>query len=70
MNNALTTDDLTDLAAVIAGTTDSSGNRRNLRTSELDDRGARLFGFGLAVEVGGHLVATEAGHCELEARGL
>ena len=50
MNNALTQDDLSDLNAVASGARTASGERRDLRASELDDSGAKLLGLGL-VEV-------------------
>lgn len=70
MNNVLTQDDLSDLAAVKAGATNPDGSRRNLRKSELDDHGERLRKFGLAHAIGGHLELMNAGAEELEARGL
>lgn len=70
MNNALSTDDVADLDSIIKGTTDAHGNRRNLRTSELEDGGVRMCGFGFATVINGHVLPTEAGHVELEARGL
>jgi hypothetical protein len=70
MNNALTADDVTDLAAVIKGAHAGRDGRRNLRTSELDDHGARLAGLGLVTVRSGHIEMTEAGWCELFERGI
>ena len=70
MNNALTADDLTDLVAIRKGAPGMSCAVRDLRTSELDDHGARLIGLGLAEEYAAHVRLTEAGYCELEARDL
>lgn len=68
LNAALTADDLSDLRAVADGARNPDGSRRNLRATELDDRGARLIGLGLVVGVSSHIVMTEAGWAELEAR--
>lgn len=70
MNNVLTDDDLSDLKALERGAHGGRDGRRNLRTSELDDHGARLIGFGLVAERAGHIELTESGYAELEARGL
>jgi hypothetical protein len=70
MNNALTADDLSDLAAIKRGASNPDGSWRYLRASELDDGGAKLIGLGLAEECAGHVELTEAGHVELEERGL
>lgn len=48
--SSLTTDDVADLSAVASGARAASGERRNLRASELDDGGTKLLGLGL-VEV-------------------
>lgn len=70
MNNALTADDLLDLAAVKLGGSHSDGSPRYLRTSEIDDHGVRLIGAGLVEVVNGHLALTVAGVVEADERGL
>lgn len=77
MNNALTTDDLTDLAAVAART--GSDNSKLMRASELDDNGAKLLGLGLlevrsegwpGIPGSKRLGVSDAGLDELFERGL
>jgi len=70
MNNALTADDLSDLAAIKRGASNPDGSPRCLRASELEDGGARLVGLELAERVGSHVALTVAGAVEAEARGL
>lgn len=70
MNNTLTADDVSDLAAIKAGGSNPDGSPRYIRASEIDDRGSRLIGLGLVVGVGSHLVLTVAGCVEAERRGL
>jgi hypothetical protein len=74
MNDALTQDDVTDMVAIRDGAplgwNEHARGRRDLRTTELEDGGAKLIGLGLAEECAGHVELTEAGHVELEERGL
>jgi hypothetical protein len=70
MNNALSTDDVTDLGAIKVGGTNPDGSPRYLRATELEDGGARLIGFGLAQRVGSHVALTVAGTVEAEERGI
>jgi hypothetical protein len=79
MNNALTTDDLSDLLAVSNGARCPNGERRDLRASELDDNGAKLLGLGLVevrtpavygIEGSVRLGVSDAGLDELHERGL
>jgi hypothetical protein len=77
MNNALTADDLTDLAAVAEQT--GSDSSKCIRAGQLDDHGARLLELGL-VEVRSEgvpgfpgskrLGVSDAGLDELFERGL
>lgn len=70
MNDALTQDDVTDMVAIRKGATNPDGSRRSLRVSEVEDAGDRLWHLGLASVRFEHVELTEAGHVELEARGL
>ncbi len=77
MNNALTADDLADLAYLGSNTGSDAG--QCARASQLDDHGAKLIGLGLAevrreavygVPGSARLGITDAGLDELFERGI